>query len=121
MEFTVNSGKFTTEQTQFDMDRIAVVPNPYVGTSVFEPPNIYKSGRGERRIWFIHLPAECTIRIYNIRGYLIETLRHNGASDDGEEIWDLTSKDGMNVAYGLYIYHIESPLGEKVGEFALIK
>lgn len=121
VKFTVNSGKFTTEQTQFDMDRIAVVPNPYVGTSIFEPPNIYKSGRGERRIWFIHLPAVCTIRIYNIRGYLIKTLHHDGASDDGEENWDLTSKDGMNVAYGLYIYHIDSPLGEKIGKLALIK
>ena len=121
VEFTVNAGKFSSDQTKFDMNRIAVVPNPYVGTSIFEPPNIYKSGRGERRVWFIHLPAECTIRIYSVRGFLIETLYHNGTSDDGEENWDLTSKDGMNVAYGIYIYHIESSLGEKIGKFALIK
>ena len=120
-QFSPNSGKFTDEQTKFDMDRVAVVPNPYVGASIFEPPNIYKSGRGERRIWFIHLPAECTIRIYNIRGYLVETLHHSGLSNNGEEKWDLTSKDGMNVAYGVYIYHIESSVGEKIGKFALIK
>lgn len=119
--FSARSGKFTDEQTTFDMDRIAVVPNPYVGASIFEPTNIYKSGRGERRIWFIHLPAECTIRIYNVRGFLVKTLHHSGTSNNGEENWDLTSKDGMNVAYGIYIYHIESSVGEKIGKLALIK
>ena len=119
--FTVNAGKITDEQTEFDLNRIAVVPNPYVGASVFEPTNVFKSGRGERRVWFIHLPAECTIRIFNIRGYLVETLHHNGSRSDGEESWDLTSKDGTNVAYGIYVYQIESSFGEKVGKFALIK
>jgi len=34
----------------------------------------------------------------------------------------LVSKDGMDIAYGLYIYHIDAPdIGEKISKFAVIK
>jgi hypothetical protein len=38
------------------------------------------------------------------------------------EAWDLLSEDGLSVAFGVYIFHVETPSGnEKVGKFALIK
>jgi hypothetical protein len=106
------------------LDDIAVVPNPYVAAAPWEPrlPPGILSGRGERRIQFIHLPRQCTIRIYTTRGYLVRTIEHNSPMNDGAEFWDLRSKDGMDVAYGLYFYHVEAPgLGEKMGKFVLIK
>jgi hypothetical protein len=34
----------------------------------------------------------------------------------------MLSKDGLEIAYGLYIYHIDAPrIGEKTGKFAVIK
>ncbi len=104
-----------------DLDAIKVYPNPYLATNSQEPKSNYVSGRGERRINFIHLPNKCTIRIYNIRGELVQTIRHRGDVSNGNESWDLRSKDGLDVAYGIYIYHVYSKYGEHVGKFAVIK
>ena len=103
------------------MDKIAVVPNPYTGAASFEPSS-NTVGRGERRIFFIHLPHECTIRIYTMSGKLVQTIEHNSTIADGQEAWNLVSKDGMDIAYGIYVYHVEAPgIGEKIGRFAIIK
>jgi hypothetical protein len=105
-----------------ELDDICVVPNPYVVTASWEPSNIYKYGRGERRLHFFHLPKDCTIRIYNLRGYLVDTIEHHSTADNGMEPWDILSKDGNEIAYGIYIFHVEAPgIGEKIGRFALIK
>ena len=49
-------------------------------------------------------------------------LRDDSAVDDGQEPWDLVSRDGMNVAYGVYLFHVDAPgVGESIGRFALIK
>jgi hypothetical protein len=112
----------SVEQAKTDLDKVAVVPNPYVGAASWEPPNLFQSGRGERRVYFIHLPAKCTIRIFTVRGYLVQTLVHDAPLDDGQEPWNLVSKDGMDISYGVYIFHIDAPgIGEKIDRFAIIK
>jgi hypothetical protein len=98
-----------------------VVPNPYVGAASFEPGLFATSGRGERRIEFRGLPMNCTIRIYSVRGELVQTLTHNGTTD-GFVPWDLRTKDNLDVAPGLYIFHVESnDYGNFIGKFAVIK
>jgi hypothetical protein len=98
-----------------------VVPNPYVGSASFEPERFAVSGRGERRIEFRGLPSQCTIRIYTIRGEIVQTLRHDG-SNDGYVPWNLRTRDNLDVAPGLYIYHVDAAgLGSHVGKFAIIK
>jgi hypothetical protein len=93
-----------------------------VATNRWEKRTISLTGRGERRIDFINLPSECTIRIYTITGALIKTLSKDSAPTDGSISWNLISEDGMDIAYGLYIYHVDAPeLGEKIGKFAVIK
>jgi hypothetical protein len=100
---------------------VYVVPNPYVGSASFEPQRFADSGRGERRIEFRGLPERCTIRVYNVRGDLVQTLRHDG-SKDGFVAWDLRTKDNLDVAAGLYIYHVDADaIGKSVGKFAVIK
>ena len=121
-EFKVRGQKIDIEKAKHDLDKIAVVPNPYVATASWEPANRYRAGRGERKIWFINIPKNCTIRIYTIRGYLVDTIVYNGTDNYGAVSWDLVSKDGMDIAYGIYIYHVEAPgIGEKIGRFAVIK
>lgn len=120
-EFVYETTASHIEPNQIDMDRIGVYPNPYLAKSVQEPNDTFTEGRGERRINFIHLPAKCTIRIYNIRGELIRTIKHNEGITDGSAVWDLRSLDGLDVAYGIYIYHVESDYGDHVGKFAVIK
>jgi hypothetical protein len=120
--FTMRSPREDREKAKSDLDKVAVVPNPYVGAASWEPLNLFRSGRGERRIYFINLPRKCTIRIYNVRGYLLQTIEHDSGVDNGQEPWNLVSKDGMDIAYGVYVFHVEAPeIGEKVGRFAIIK
>ena len=79
-------------------------------------------GNGERQLHFIHLPAQCTIKIFNVRGQLIQTLEHDSPLNDGTEIWDMLSRDNLEIAYGIYIYHVEAEgIGEKIGKFVVIK
>ena len=105
------------------MDNIAVVPDPYVAAAPWESKQFYSAGaRGERKIDFIHLPQTCTIRIYTIRGELVQSIEHYTSMDDGSESWNLRSKDGMDIAFGIYLYHVDAPgVGQKIGRFAVIK
>ncbi|NQV16916.1 hypothetical protein HQ531_15740, partial [bacterium] len=73
-------------------DKVRVVPNPYLAAASWEGVNRFASGRGERRIDFIHLPAECEINLYTIRGDHIKTLVHEGNIFDGSVSWDLEQK-----------------------------
>jgi hypothetical protein len=120
--FTVRGGGIDVDLARVELSDIHVVPNPYVASSIFEPANIYRSGRGERRIYFMGLPQECTIRIYTVSGQLVQTMRHQGGTDNGQMAWDLVSRDGMNISFGMYIYHVDAgPIGSHVGRFAVIK
>lgn len=99
-----------------------VVPNPYVGAASFEPQRFAVSGRGERRIEFRNIPNNAVIRIYTVVGELVQTLYHNGDINKGFVAWDLRSKDNLEIAPGLYIYHVEAnDADDYIGKFAVIK
>ena len=94
------------------LDRIKVVPNPYIARASWE------STEGERRLEFVNLPNKATIRIYTLAGDLVQTLEHDGA---GTYAWNMLTSNGQGIAPGLYFYHVESAFGERVGKFAVIK
>ncbi|HMN48022.1 MAG TPA: hypothetical protein PKD67_02710 [Ignavibacteriaceae bacterium] len=120
-EFTLKGQGFDKTKAASDLNNVSVVPNPYVGAASWEPSTT-EVGRGERRIYFMHLPSECTISIYTISGKFVKKIEHSSSISDGQESWDLVSKDGMDIAYGVYVYHIDAPgVGQKVGKFAVIK
>lgn len=120
---------FTTKASSVDkslagnqLNKINVVPNPYISANSWERRNLNQTGRGERRLDFIHLPQQCTIRIYTVTGALVKTLQKDSGPEDGSISWNLVSEDGMDIAYGLYIYHVDAPgVGEYIGKFAVIK
>ncbi len=122
-EFTMKSESIDAEAVKDAMGRIQVVPNPYIVANSWEAQNPYANGRGPREIHFTHLPAVCTIKIFNLRGQMIRTLEHDSpAIADGTEIWDMQTKDNLDVAYGVYIYHINAgKTGQKIGKFAIVK
>ena len=89
--FSTSSSKINDLNVQTDMDKINVVPNPYVVTNALEQLDLQNPlDRGPRRIYFNHLPRTCTISIYTIDGLLVNTIRHDSSIDDGIEYWDLT-------------------------------
>ncbi|SVA55593.1 uncharacterized protein METZ01_LOCUS108447, partial [marine metagenome] len=120
--FTTIASTIDKEAAKNQLDEIAVVPNPYVVAASWEPRHIYQSGRGPRKLDFIHLPSQCTIKIFTLAGYLVDTIEHNSLNEDGSESWDLLSKDGLEIAFGVYLYHISAEgIGETTGKFALVK
>ena len=120
-QFTIRTPSIDTDLAKDELEKIGVVPNPYVGSNIFEPRSQIE-GRGERRVQFIHLPPRCTIKIFNLRGELIKTIEHDGDLSDGAEFWNLQTEGGQDVAFGIYLYHVEAPgIGEHIGKFALVK
>jgi hypothetical protein len=115
--------KYDAALAQESLEKINVVPNPYIVTNEFEPVNYYDQGRGDRAIHFTNLPMKCTIRIYTISGQLVDTIEHESAmTDRGEIAWDMTTKEEMDIGFGVYVYHVDAgDLGTKIGKFAVIK
>ena len=103
--------------------RVRVVPNPYVTASSFEPPLNpgITSGRGQRKIDFIHVPRQSSIKIFTSRGDYVVTLHQDGNIEDGTVSWNLRTYENLDVAYGIYFYVVESPVGNATGKIAIIK
>ncbi|GEM_PF-416117 len=96
------------------LSRIRVVPNPYIGAAKWEQV------QNTRKLQFSFLPPVCTISIFTIRGELVNRLQHTNLT--GTEEWNLTNRSGVEVAFGLYIYIVELPDGNKsTGKLAIIK
>lgn len=52
---------------------------------------------------------------------LLQTL-HHGGSNDGFVAWDMRTKDNLDIAPGLFIFHVDgNGAGNHVGKFAIIK
>jgi hypothetical protein len=101
---------------------VKVVPNPYIIWNEWQTQFV------QRRLKFINLPNQCTIRIFNLNGELVRTLLHNETSEGGvannlggDEWWDVLSENRQLIASGVYIFHIKSDVGEQVGKFVIIR
>ncbi|MDH3252061.1 MAG: hypothetical protein OEM41_04665, partial [Ignavibacteria bacterium] len=97
-----------------DLSEVRVVPNPYIVTSRFE------TTQNVRQVRFMYLPPECTITVYTVSGTLVRTLRHN--STTGSLSWNLLTDWNQALAFGIYVYVVEDPAGNRhIGKLALIK
>lgn len=119
-EFTATAA--IVDATKEDLDNITVVPNPYAITSSYE----YSQTPWEKELQFHHLPDECTIRIFTLSGELVQILNHvegdDGYRGPGVQAWNLWTYNSQEVAFGVYIYHIDAKgIGKKLGKFAIIK
>jgi hypothetical protein len=92
---------------------VNVVPNPYKGTSLFEP-------RYEAQIMFTHLPPKCKISIFTLTGDLVQEFEHND-SDYGDILWNLITRNNQAVVSGLYLYVVETENHKKVGKMLIIR
>ena len=109
----------TTKQQQIadkliDVSKVKVVPNPYIVRASWERSTYNK------KILFTNLPPKCKISIFTISAEHIITLYHDNPNI-GHLAWNLRTKENTEVAYGLYIYRVESQWGNYVGKFALIR
>jgi hypothetical protein len=140
----INSADVVEEQGL----NVRVYPNPYKAryegydgrmTSYYlqgfeapqKDPRIDKFEEQDRRIWFINLPHEATIRIYTLDGDLVRTIHHRWPRPAGNDAflsdyssrvgWDLITRNTQAVTAGIYIYRVDSPVGSQTGKIVIIK
>jgi hypothetical protein len=89
------------------LDKVLVVPNPYRGTAEWEVEY-------EDRIKFTNLPPVAKISIFSLSGNLIKVIEHTNG--EANEYWDLITRNNQSVVSGLYVYVVEAPDINIVGE-----
>jgi hypothetical protein len=113
--------------TRSDLNKIRVVPNPFVVQSFFD--DIGGGRRGDPRLMFTGLPTSGTIRIYSVSGQFLQELVWEPGDlepGSGDLPWNLRTREGTAVAGGLYIYVLTANDvdGKKVnsrGKFVIIR
>jgi hypothetical protein len=114
--------RFTTKAQRIeakasDLDRVRVVPNPFIVTSAFDV------SRDRHEIHFTRVPAKCKIKIFTLAGDLVKTIDYDRASA-GQDFakWDLKTEFGSEVAYGVYLYHLDAGgVGTRMGKIAILR
>jgi len=113
--FNTAGSSFSNDLAKTQVDKINVFPNPYYGVNT-EELNKYN-----KFVTFSHLPDNATIRIFNLAGVHVRTIKKE---DVGQyQRWDLANSAGLPVASGLYLAYIDLPdLGEtKILKIAIIQ
>lgn len=104
-----------------DAHAVWVVPNPFRGHADWDLPAVH-GDRLTRHLDFMGLPrAPCTIRIWTVAGDHVATIQHDGSGGSGEASWDLVSRNGEEVASGIYLFTVDSSLGKSTGRFVVIR
>jgi hypothetical protein len=132
--FRINAQKrYNPQKAKYTMDKIKVVPNPYVASNMMEPSVVNKYLNQSRRLLFTNLPEKCTIKIFTISGILVRELHAPenaltnyggfGSSSSGVLHWDMLNKEGLEIAAGMYFYHVKDDISgeEKTGKFGVLK
>ncbi len=115
-QFSTTAAGIDEAKMKSELDLIRVVPNPFVVTSGFD------TVRDRHEIHFTRLPLQCTIKIFTLAGELVKTITHNSDVNGASfERWDLKTEFGSEVAYGVYLYHVDSPAGTKMGKIAIMR
>jgi hypothetical protein len=83
-------------------DAITVSPNPYIVTGLNDVRSISTS----HNINFLNLPRQYVLTIMDVSGQIVFQASETDAVN-GQFSWNMQSKDGVEVASGLYIYHVE--------------
>jgi hypothetical protein len=98
---TPTAQSYDASLAKSDVGRVNVFPNPYYAYNPLE------RSRTTRFVTFNGLPPQATLRIFNLAGQLVRTLR----KDDGTQFiqWDLANQDNFPVASGMYIVHVDMP------------
>lgn len=121
--------------TQDQLDRVMVVPNPYLVR------NNWDNSQLQKHLMFTHLPDVCTIRIFTLAGDMIKVIYHNTTNNfqplggkvpntattgesfgtGGTEFWDLLTYNTQKIASGVYLFRVDAGDKHKIGKFAVIQ
>ncbi|NOY59037.1 MAG: T9SS type A sorting domain-containing protein [Calditrichaeota bacterium] len=105
---------FMSNQPSSDLNNIKVVPNPFHDKSIK-----YNWPGEQNKLLFINLPLKCTIKIFTVTGDLVKTIEHDNGTT--EESWNQITQDNQLIFSGVYIFYVESEMGNKVGKFVVVR
>lgn len=117
--FTTTGARTDAARMASELDRVKVVPNPYLISSLYEEEFGAQRREPIRLLKFNNLPPRCTIDIFTIDGDRVKTIEHD--SDNGTENWDMRGAGNREIGPGVYIFLVRTDAGEKIGRFAVIK
>jgi hypothetical protein len=92
---------YSNAQAVNDVNMINVFPNPYYGF------NSRELTRSQKYVTFSHLPAQATIRIFDLAGKQVRVINKNDPSQFSN--WDLNNQNSYPVASGVYVVYIDMP------------
>jgi hypothetical protein len=100
------------------VSNVGVRPNPYKRAALHDNlAQVY-----DHKLLFYNLPSPCKITIVDVAGQIVDVINFTSANQNvGSTFWDMFSKDGIEVASGLYIYIVESGTQKKIGHFAILR
>ena len=117
------SRSVTVGQTaMFDVVDIVsqLAPNPTRGSvsfSVAVPKSFEPSQYGQTRV-----PTDIDVRVYNVRGQLVRTLRTASVLDAALTMtWDGTDRDGTPSPSGIYFVRVQAGEEEAVRKIVLLR
>ncbi|MFC1679179.1 fibronectin type III domain-containing protein [Elusimicrobiota bacterium] len=91
-----------------DLDTVRVYPNPFMPNSGEPSDGVpYSSGDPNSGIIFDNLPASVNIKVYTLRGRLVDSFGSDSLT--GKVQWDVENRSGQHVASGGYFAVITSP------------
>lgn len=110
---------------------VYVVPNPYRGRAAWDLAPSASDPTGSH-VDFFRLPAgNWTLRIFTLAGDLVKVIRpddvlaggrrQQDGPGDGQASWDLISRNGQDVASGIYLFSVETDGPPQRGKFVLIR
>ncbi len=98
--------------------KVVVKPNPYKKKALFDNATLSY----DHKIDFLNLPSKAKITILDVSGQIIDEINFESSDpNNGSVFWDMFSKDGVEVASGLYIYVVEYSGGKQVGYFSILR
>jgi hypothetical protein len=113
--FVLQVPRATRDEILSGAKKIQVKPNPYV---VQAPHDVLL----EHKVVFYNLPLQTKITIFDLSGQMIQVIEYQGADPlQGSTFWDMFSKDGVEVASGLYIWVAEYQSGRQQGYLAILR
>ncbi|MEX2089673.1 MAG: hypothetical protein WEB62_07860, partial [Bacteroidota bacterium] len=116
--FVVKSALADPAQLASGASKISVKPNPYKKKALFDSA----VDAFDHKVTFYNLPPTAKITILDVSGQLIQEI--NFASNDpnnGSTFWNLFSKDGVEVASGLYVYVVDYSGGQHIGYLSVMR
>ncbi len=121
-----NIPQISQDSVKNSLDEILVIPNPYKVANIYENAITQTNRQHNRELHFTQMPAPSTLRIFTASGVLVKEINIQPSDLIGDYggtyIWNMLTKDNLEISYGIYLYHVQVPgIGEKLGKFAVIK